>query len=76
MSLPSNYFVYLDLRIVNIKNATKEFQESQLNKTFELLIFENNIFTQLVNITDDIMEKLLAFTKILDITNCKLDDSN
>ncbi|CAD8104958.1 unnamed protein product [Paramecium sonneborni] len=65
-----------NLRILKAFYCYEQIQNTQFKHRFDYLVIENNKFIKLKALDIPTLEMLLAFTNILDITNCSLEEDN
>ncbi|CAD8203212.1 unnamed protein product [Paramecium octaurelia] len=64
------------LRIFYAFSCYDQIQNTQFRHRFDYLVIENNTYIKLKPLDIPTLETLLAFTNILDITKCKLEEEN
>ncbi|CAD8192709.1 unnamed protein product [Paramecium pentaurelia] len=64
------------LRILYAFSCYDQIQNTQFRQRFDYLVIENNTYIKLKPLDIPTLETLLAFTNILDITKCKLEEEN
>ncbi|CAD8119465.1 unnamed protein product [Paramecium sonneborni] len=64
------------LRILYAFSCYEQIQNAQFLHRFDYLVIENNRYIKLKPLDIPTLETLLAFTSVLDITNCILEEDN